>query len=71
MPGHAEFLSQRATQERDNDLAKRQEAARLDPVRYPGGQIPMNQIPPDPREPPEVVNFTRVPGGRGIRRVVS
>jgi hypothetical protein len=69
MPGHAEFLSARETDERDDELAKRQETARADPARYPGRQIPMNELPPDPRGPIEVINFTRVPGGRGIRRV--
>jgi hypothetical protein len=28
-------------------------------------------FPPDPREGPEIVNLTRMPGGRGIRRVGS
>ena len=68
MPGHAEFLSARDTVERDDALAKRQEEARKDPIRYPGGQIPMKELPPDPRPPMEVINFTRVPGGKGIRR---
>ena len=66
--GYAEFLSAKATEERDDELAKKQEAARADPARYPGGQIPMNELKPDPRPPMEVINYTRVPGGRGIRR---
>ena len=66
--GYAEFLSAKATEERDDELAKKQEAARADPARYPGGQVPMNELKPDPRPPLEVVNFTRVPGGRGIKR---
>ena len=67
--GYAEFLSAKATEERDDELAKKQEAARADPARYPGGQLPMNELKPDPRPPLEVVNFTRVPGGRGIKQV--
>ena len=66
--GYAEFLSAKATEERDDELAKKQEAARADPARYPGGQVPMSELKPDPRPPLEVVNFTRVPGGRGIKR---
>ncbi len=35
----------------------------------PGGQIPAKDwFQPDPREGPEIVRFTRIPGGRGIRR---
>jgi len=64
MPGHAEFLSARETQERDDDMAKKVEAARA--AGRP--QIPMSELPPDPRPPMEVLNFTRVPGGRGIKR---
>ena len=37
-------------------------------LRYPGGQIPMNELPPNPRSGPEVVRFTRTSGG-GIKRV--
>ena len=35
----------------------------------PGGQIPAKDwFQPDPQEGPEIVRFTRIPGGRGIRR---
>jgi hypothetical protein len=35
----------------------------------PGGQIPAKEwFQPDPQEGPEIVRFTRIPGGRGIRR---
>ena len=35
----------------------------------PGGQIPAKDwFLPDPQEGPEIVRFTRIPGGRGIRR---
>ena len=42
------------------------EARRAD---LPGGQVPAKDwFQPDPQEGPEVVRFTRIPGGRGIRR---
>ena len=68
MPGHAEFLNERDTRARDDELAKMQEEARKDPVRFPGGQIPQSMLKPDPRPQQEIVAFTRIPGGRGIRR---
>jgi hypothetical protein len=35
----------------------------------PGGQIPAKDwFQPEPQEGPEIVRFTRIPGGRGIRR---
>ena len=48
----------------DDWLKRRQEEARLDPIRYPGGQIPMNEFKPDPPErsiqgPLEVVSLSR------------
>ena len=61
--GFAEFLSEKATRDRDNDMARRQEAARADPARYPGGQIPMSELPPDQRPQQEIVRFTL--GGNG------
>ena len=76
----AHFQARDASQERsrqnDDYMKKRQEAARLDPVRYPGGVIPMSELRADVEEgrlnrdqgPLEVVNFTRMPGGRGIKR---
>ena len=69
--GYAEFLSAKATEERDDELAKMQEEARKDPARFPGGQVPMSMLKPDPRPQQEIVNFTRVPGGKGIRRIIS
>ena len=66
MPGFGEFLSEKATREADAERAKKVEAARAQ------GQCqipPSEAFPPDPREEPEIVNFTRIPGGRGIRRV--
>ena len=67
MPGFREYLSEKATREADAERAKKVEAARAQ------GQCqipPSEAFPPDPREGPEIVNFTRIPGGRGIRRVV-
>ena len=55
-----------------NRLAKEREERRK---RLPGGQLSAQEhFPADPVEtsvqgPLEVVNFTRIPGGRGIRRV--
>ena len=66
IPGFSEFLSERAASQADAERAKTVEAARA------RGQCqipPSEAFPPDPREGPEIVNFTRIPGGRGIRRV--
>jgi len=68
IPGFAEFISLKATNNRDEVLRKLQEEARKDPGRFPGGIVPWSMIPADPRPPTEIVRFTRVPGGRGIRR---
>lgn len=67
----ADFLTKKQTDARDAELAKMQEAARKDPARYPGGQLSMAEIAarfPDPRPTMEIIRFTRVPGGKGIRR---
>ena len=58
-------------------MRKRQEAARLDPQRYPGGVIPMAELRSDVEEgrmtldqgATEIVQFGRVPGGTGFRKV--
>ncbi len=66
MPGFAEFLTERATSQADAERAKKVEAARA------RGQCqipPSEAFPPDPREGAEILNFTRIPRGRGIRRV--
>jgi hypothetical protein len=66
IPGFGEFLSEKAARDADAERAKKVEAARA------RGQCqipPSEAFPPDPREGPEIVNFTRIPGGRGIRRV--
>jgi len=65
-PGFQEFLSEKATREQFNDLAKRQEEARRQG--RPGGQIPMSELQPDPRPTMEIVRFGLAGGGR-IRRV--
>ena len=43
---HYIVFKERARQE-DEERRKQQEAARADPARYPGGQIPMNELQPD------------------------
>ena len=50
--------------------AKEREAQQEERRRQlPGGQIPAKDwFQPDPQEGPEIVRFTRIPGGRGIRR---
>ena len=66
IPGFSEFLSERASSQADAERAKKVEAARA----QGRNQIPASEaFPPDPRGPMEVANFTRIPGGRGIRRV--
>jgi len=60
IPGFSEFLSERAASQADAERAKKVEAARAQ------GQCqipPSEAFPPDPREGPEIVNFTRIPGG--------
>ncbi len=67
IPGFGEFLSAKATSDADAERARKQEAARA--AGRPGGQLtPAEAFPADPRPPMEVVNFTRVAGGKGIRR---
>ncbi len=68
IPGFAEFISSKATADRDEIVRKLQEEARRDPVRFPGGVVPWSMIPADPHPQHEIVRLTRVPGGRGIRR---
>jgi hypothetical protein len=63
IPGFSEFLSERAASQADAERAKKVEAARA----RGQCQIPPLKHPPDPRDGPEIVNFTRIPGGRGIR----
>ena len=54
--------------ERDQERARLQEEARRQG--RPGGQLTREEAyPADPREPPEVVRFGRIPGSRGIRRI--
>jgi len=69
---HYMAFKERARQE-DEERRKQQEAARADPARYPGGQIPMNELQPDKvnidQGPMEVLRFGRIPGSRGIRRI--
>ena len=77
-------IMQRQKQQRDVQgdanfeyMRKRQEAARLDPQRYPGGVIPLAELRSDVEEgrmtldqgTMEVVRFGRIPGGKGFRRV--
>ena len=53
--------------ERDQERARLREEARKQG--RPGGQLTREEaFPADPREGPEVVRFTRIPGGMGIRR---
>ena len=53
--------------ERDQERARLQEEARRQG--RPGGQLTREEaFPADPREGPEIVRFTRIPGGMGIRR---
>ena len=63
---------ERACQE-EVERKRQHEAARADPSRYPGGQIPMSELQPDKvnidQGPMEILRFGRVPGGRGIRRI--
>jgi hypothetical protein len=51
---------------------ERREQAERDQARMqgrPGGQLTREgAFPADPREGPEIVRFTRIPGGMGIRR---
>lgn len=71
MESRGEFLSVKETADRDAAIARLQEEARKNPTKYPGGQVPqaeINALFPDPRDPPEVVNYTRIAGGKGIRR---
>ena len=72
IPAHYMAFKERARQE-DEERRKQQEAARADPARYPGGQIPMNELQPDKvnidQGPMEVLRFGRIPGSRGIRRI--
>ncbi len=68
IPAFAEFIGSRATDQRNEVMRELQEQARADPVRFPGGIVPWSMIPPDPRPQMEIVRFTRIPGGRGIKR---
>ena len=61
-PGFQEFLSEKASNEQFNDLAKRQEEARRQG--RPGGQIPLSELPPDPRPQQEIVRFTLAGNGQ-------
>ena len=65
-PGFDAYSDLRAKERRDEEeRAKKVEAARAQ------GRCQISateSFPPDPREGPEIVNFTTVPGGRGIRR---
>ncbi len=73
---HMRERQQRAIQSDANTeyMRKRQEAARLDPQRYPGGCIPMAELRSDVEEgrmnrdqgTMEIVRFGRVPGGEGF-----
>ncbi len=60
--GFNEFLSEKASREQFNDLAKRQEEARRQG--RPGGQIPLSELQPDPQPRQEFVNFTLAGNGQ-------
>ena len=62
MDGHAEFLSERDTSKRDDDMVRLQEEARRQG--RPGGQVPLSEMKPDPRPQQEFVNFTLAGNGR-------
>jgi hypothetical protein len=68
-PDFDRFSAERArTRAADEERARKVEEARA----QGRPQISREEaFPPDPREGPEIVNFTRIPGGRGIRRVGS
>jgi len=64
-PAFGEFISGKATADADAARAKKVEAARA----QGRPQISAAEaFPPDAREPPEVVRFTRVAGSKGIKR---
>jgi len=72
--GFAEHLKHKeAVAAVGNDAMRElQEEARRHPEKYPGGQVPMAELKPDPPERsiqggPEVVRFGLAPGGRIVR----
>ena len=64
--GFAEFLSEKATLNRNDVMVRLQEQARAQG--RPGGIIPWAEIPADPRDKPEIVRLTRVAGSTGFKR---
>ena len=61
LPDAAAFMALKAKEREAQQEERRKQ--------LPGGQIPAKDwFQPDPQEGPEIVRFTRIPGGRGIRR---